>query len=71
MNMIKIAKISLVVLRGLLMLGAIGVLGYYLGWKKIEANLIRKGFNIAVSQIVSSVEKTGQIQINDFILIVK
>jgi len=68
----KIIKISIKVINVLVILGAIGVLAYYFGYKKLETNLMQKGFNIAVSQIVKTIQTNGEVKINsDITLIMK
>jgi Na+-translocating ferredoxin:NAD+ oxidoreductase RnfD subunit len=44
---------------------------YYFGWKKLEANLLQKGFDIAVSQIIQSVQQIGQVQLGEDLILIK
>jgi NADH:ubiquinone oxidoreductase subunit 2 (subunit N) len=37
---------------------------YYFGWLELENNLKQQGFDIAVNQIINSVNQTGQVQIS-------
>jgi len=67
----KIIKIVSIILNVSVILVAIGTVGYFWGYQKLEANLIQKGFNIAIGQIIQSVQQTGQVQIGDIILIQK
>ena len=67
-----IIRIILAVLNILVIVLAIGTITYFWGYKPLEANLLQKGFNIAISQITQSIQLTGQAQIGkDLILIVK
>ena len=72
----KILKVVLIIANILLVLGAIGVLGYYLWWQKFELNLKQQGFNIAISQVVQTVLKVKEVSLpldkdNSLILINK
>lgn len=67
----KILKISLRIANVLVIIGAVVVLGYYLIWKKVESNLIQKGANMVVGQILYQIDQTGEIKINDITLIKK
>jgi len=68
----KYIKIISIVLNVLVVLLALGVLGYYLGWKKVETKLRQEGFNVAINQIVQTVKQTGEVNFgNNLILIPK
>ena len=67
----KIIKTILVVLVAIAILASIGGNIYYFGYKQLEANLMQKGFNIAIGQIINSVEQTGQVQLSDTIILIK
>jgi uncharacterized membrane protein YqhA len=67
----KIIKISLKVTNVLIIVLAIGVLGYFFGWKKIEANLLQKGFNIAIGQIIQNVQQTGEVKLSADLILIK
>lgn len=65
-------KIILTILNIVVIILAIATVGYFWGYKTLEADLLQKGFNIAISQITQSAQTTGQVQIGkDLILIVK
>jgi len=66
----KILKIVLIVLVIIAVLASIAGNIYYFGYKQLEANLLHKGFNIAVAQIINSIDKTGQVQISDNLILV-
>ena len=75
-NMKKVAitkalKILLKIGNVLVILMAIGILGYYLGYKKIETKLLQKGFNIAVGQIIQSVQQNGEVKISQDLILIK
>jgi len=67
----KIIKNILISLVAIIVLACTGYTAYGLGWKKIENNLLQKGFNIAVGQIVNSVQQTGQVQISQDLILIK
>ena len=66
----KIIKISLKIINVLVIVLALGVLGYYLGYKKLENNLMQKGANILWGQILRTVNTTGQLEITKDIILV-
>jgi hypothetical protein len=59
------------ILVGLVIIASIGGNLYYFGYKKLEAKLLEKGFNLAIGQIINSVEKTGQVKLSDKITLIK
>jgi len=69
-NIVKIIKISLKIINVLVIVLALGVLGYYLGYKKLENNLMQKGANILWGQILRTVNTTGQLEITKDIILV-
>ena len=44
---------------------------YYFGWLNLQRYFLQKGFNIAVSQIVQTVQQTGQVQISKDLILIK
>ena len=67
----KIIKIILIVLNIILIAGAMATIGYFWGWKTIENNLMQRGFNLAVGQIIQSVQQTGQVQLSQDLILIK
>jgi hypothetical protein len=67
----KIIKIALYALLVISFLASIVGNGYYFGYKQLEANLLQKGFNIAVGQIVQSVQQTGQVQLSENMVLIQ
>ncbi len=67
----KIIKISLIILVAIAILASFIGNIYYFGWKKVEANLLQKGFNLAVGQIIQTVQQTGQVQLSQDLILIK
>ena len=67
----KIIKIIIITIIGIIILGSIGLNLYYFVWKNIENNLMIKGFNIAIAQIVQSIQKTGEVKISQDLILIK
>jgi hypothetical protein len=68
---IKILKISIKIANVLVIIGALGVLGYYFGLKKYEQKVYQKGVNDVLGAIVNQIQQLGQVKIGDIILIEK
>jgi len=66
-------KINLIlkILNILIIVLAIGVLAYFLGYKRLEIKIYQKAVSDIVGTIVNQIEKTGEIKINNLILIKK
>lgn len=68
----KILRNVLIGLAIVIVLVSVGGNLYSYGYKQLEANLMQKGFNIAVGQIANTVKQTGQVQLSqDLILVPK
>lgn len=44
---------------------------YYFGYKRLEKYLMQKGFNIAVEQIIQTVQHAGEIKISEDLILIK
>ena len=67
----KIIKIVSIILNVSVILVAIGTVGYFWGYKQLETNLLQKGFNIAVSQIIQQINQTGEVQLSQDLILIK
>jgi len=62
-------KKIIVIAVGILLVASLGF-NLYLGvWKSIEKNLMNKGANAILGQILNQIKNTGQVKIGDTILI--
>jgi hypothetical protein len=66
---IKVLKITIRVANALLIIGAVGVFGYYFGLKRYAEKVYNQGFNTAVQAIYNQAKQTGEVRIIDIILI--
>lgn len=68
----KLLKIILISIQILSVVAGLATVGYFFGYKTLEAKLMQKGFNIAVGQIMQTAQQTGQVQLSkDLILVDK
>ena len=67
----KIIKIAIIIIISLVVLTSIGLNLYYFGYKKLETNLMQKGFNMAVSQIIQSIKMVKEVRISDDIILIQ
>ena len=67
----KIIKTILYALLAIAILASIGGNIYYFGYKQLEANLMQKGFNLAIGQVMQTVQKTGEVQITKDLILIK
>ena len=61
----KIIKIVVIVLIAI----SVGFNVYALCWKKIENNIMKKGANQVLGAIMNQIDQTGQVKINNTVLV--
>ncbi len=67
----KYIRIISIVINISVVVAAIGTIGYFWGYKQLEVNLLQKGFNLAVGQIVQAVQQTGSVQLDKDLILIK
>jgi Cu/Ag efflux pump CusA len=69
--MSKIFSLIIKLVVGIIIFISVCLNVYYFGYKQLEVNLMQKGFNIAVGQIINQVNTTGSVQLGENLILIK
>jgi hypothetical protein len=65
-----IIKFILIALVTVAVLASVAANVYIFGWQYLQNSLMQKGYNIAVSQVIQTVQQQGWVQVGSYKLIV-